>query len=260
MGNALEELAALELSDPVKEVTELDYLLEGEEGDADGQAAAMPGRAIYESVLVNKKTTNAELKEICKALGLNSGNKPVLFARICDSGNELIEQMDDELFTDKRKKGEVDASLPRWVILNPDPAPSVPGIDMLRGAQEGFFGPTNQENAVGASKSQYCCREEEKIRRPEFASKTPDLAVYEKGGISPAARKLLPEEIRDCRPKNFLDTQISPEFVKRCMVDTTNARAAAEGVGFGGTQYNDWEPLSTVRRWTFSPPQDQDVV
>jgi hypothetical protein len=51
MGNALEELAALELSDPVEEVTELDYLLEGaEEGDADGQAAAVPGgRAIYMS-------------------------------------------------------------------------------------------------------------------------------------------------------------------------------------------------------------------
>ena len=248
MGNALEELAALELSGPVEEVTELDYLwknVEGEEGDVDGQATAVPVCAIYESILVNKKTTNAELKEICKALGLNSsGNKPVLFARIRDSGNELIEQMDDELFTYKRKKGEVDASLPRWVILNPDPAPSVPGIDMLRGAQEGFFGPTNQENAVGASKSQYCCREEEKIRRPEFASKTPDLAVSEKGGISPAARKLLPEEIRDCRPKNFFDTQISPEFVKRCMVDTTNACAAAEGAGFGGTQYNDWEPFN----------------
>jgi hypothetical protein len=115
---------------------------------------------------------------------------------------------------------------------------------MLRGAQEGFFGPTNQENAVGASKSQYCCREEDKIRRPEFASKSPDLAVSEKGGISPAARKLLPEEIRDCRPKNFFDTQISPEFVKRCMVDTTNTHAAAEGVGFGGTQYDDWEPFN----------------
>jgi hypothetical protein len=67
---------------------------------------------------------------------------------------------------------------------------------MLRGAQEKFFGPTNQENAAGASKSQYCCREEEKIRRPKFASKTPDLSVSKKGGISPAARKLLLEEIR----------------------------------------------------------------
>jgi hypothetical protein len=38
MGNSLEEQAALELSDPVEELTELDYLLkdvEGEEGDAD---------------------------------------------------------------------------------------------------------------------------------------------------------------------------------------------------------------------------------
>ncbi len=33
MGNALKELAALELSDPVEEVTELDYLLENVEGE-----------------------------------------------------------------------------------------------------------------------------------------------------------------------------------------------------------------------------------
>jgi hypothetical protein len=91
--------------------------------------------------------------------------------------------MDDEFFTYKRKTGEVDASLPQWVILNLDPTPSIPGIDILCGAQEGFFGPTNQENAVGNSKSQYCCREEEKIRRPEFASNTPDLAVSKKGGF-----------------------------------------------------------------------------
>jgi hypothetical protein len=86
------------------------------------EAAAVPGRAIYESVLVNKKAANAELKEIYKALGLNSsGNKPVLFARISDSGNELIEQMDDELFTYKKKKGDVDASLPWWVISGSRP-------------------------------------------------------------------------------------------------------------------------------------------
>jgi hypothetical protein len=247
--NMLEELAACSLSDPVEEVTELDYLLEnveGEEGNApDG--AGVGRRAMYESVLVNKKTTNADLKDICKALGLNStGNKPVLFARIRDSGNELIDRIDDELFTYKKKQGEEDASLPRWVILNSEPAPAVPGFDMLRGAQEGFYGPTNQENAVGAPKFQYCCREEDKIRRPEFASKTPDVQASEKGHISPAALALLPDEIRDCRPKDFFDTQISPQFVKKCMVDTTNARAAAEGAGFGGTQYNDWEPFDVA--------------
>ena len=121
--NMLEELAACSLSDPVEEVTELDYLLEnveGEEGNADG--AGVGWRAMYESVLVNKKTTNADLKDICKALGLNStGNKPVLFARIRDSGNELIDRIDDELFTYKKKQGEEDASLPRWVILNSEP-------------------------------------------------------------------------------------------------------------------------------------------
>ena len=68
--------------------------------------------------------------------------------------------------------------------------------------------------------------------------------MSEKGHISPAARKLLPIEIRDCRPKDFFDTQISPEFVKKCIVDTTNARAAAEGADFGGSIYNDYEPFN----------------
>ena len=44
MGNALEELAALELSNPVEEVTEVDYLLEGEEGDADGSRSRAGAR------------------------------------------------------------------------------------------------------------------------------------------------------------------------------------------------------------------------
>jgi hypothetical protein len=120
---------------------------------------------------------------------------------------------------------------------------------MLRGAQEGFFGLTNQENAVAAPKFQYCCREEEKNCRPEFASKTPDVQqASEKGHIFPAgALALLPDEIRDCQPKDFFDTQISPQFVKRCMVDTTNAQAALEGAGFGGTQYNGWEPFDVAK-------------
>ena len=44
MGNALKELAALELSDQVEEVTELDYLLEGEERDADGSRSRAGAR------------------------------------------------------------------------------------------------------------------------------------------------------------------------------------------------------------------------
>ncbi len=96
------------------------------------------------------------------------------------------------------------------------------------------------ENAEGAPRFQYCCSEGDKIRRPEFVSKTPNLRASERGHISPAALKLLPDSIRDCWPKHFFDTQISPEFVKKCMVDMTNAQAAAEGVGFGGSVYKDF--------------------
>ena len=92
------------------------------------------------------------------------------------------------------------------MILNSEPAPDIPGIDMLRGAEMGFYGPTNVENVAGAPKHQYCCSEEEKVRRPEFSSKNPDHPMSEKGHISDAARKLLPNEIRDCRLKHFFDT------------------------------------------------------
>ncbi len=222
----------------------MDYLLEniqGEEGNAEDEAKGRGGT--FETVLVKTKTyTVAELKEVCKTINIpSSGNKTALFQQIRDLGSALIEQINY-----RKKNREVDLSLPRWVILNPEPAPTVEGFDMLCGAEEGFFGPTNQENAEGAPKYQYCCREEEKICRPEFESKTPNRPVSKKGHISSAARKLLPDEIRDCRPKNFFDTQISPEFVKRCMVDTTNAQAAAEGAGFGGTIYKDYEPFDSA--------------
>ncbi len=216
--NEIEQLAACNLSNPVEEVTELDYLLEnieGEEGNADKEAKE--GRGVFETVLVKAKTyTVSQLKEVCKAINISiTGNKNVLFQWIRDSGNEFIERIDDESFYYKTNVGEVDLSLPRWVILNSEPAPTVEGIDMCRGAEEGIFGPTNKENAAGAPKFQYICREEDKIHRPEFTSKTKNLTVSDKGHISPAARKLLPEEIRSCRPKDFFDTQILPDFVKR---------------------------------------------
>ena len=86
---------------------------------------------------------------------------------------------------------------------------------MLRGAEKGFYGPTNVEGVEGAPKYQYCCNEEERVRRPEFASKKPDCPTFEKGHISEVARKLLPNEIRDCRPSDFFHTQIS----RKCNVN-----------------------------------------
>ena len=67
--------------------------------------------------------------------------------------------------------------------------------------------------------------------------------IVENGHTSTAARELLPDEIRDCHPSDFFHTQISRKFIQRCIVDTTNARAAAEGAGFGGTVYTDYEPF-----------------
>jgi hypothetical protein len=242
--NDAEREDASNMEDPVAEVQEFEHILENvameeEEGNADEVV-------VYDSVKVTKKThTVADLKVICNALNVStSGNKAALFLRIRECESPLVVQIDAESFVFKQIRGEeADPSLPCWVILNSEPAPDIPGIDMLRGAEMGFYGPTNVENVAGAPKHQYCCSEEEKVRRPEFSSKNPDHPTSEKGHISDAARKLLPNEIRDCRPKHFFDTQISPKFVQRCIVDTTNARAAAEGAGFGGTVYTDYEPF-----------------
>jgi hypothetical protein len=152
--NAMEQLVACTLTDPVEEVTEPNYLLSniGEDGD-EGNADEEEGGGLFETILINKKTTATEMKVICKALALNSsGNKTALFQRIRDSGINVIDRIDDETFYYRRRMGEIDTSLPCWIILNPDPAPAVEGIDMLRGAKERFYGPTNQENSIGAPK------------------------------------------------------------------------------------------------------------
>ncbi len=225
-------------------------MLENIDGEAiDGEEAIAKDTA-FKNVLVNMRTYKlAELKDLCKAINIPStGNKTVLFQRIRDSGNEFIQRIDDKPFVYKKKKGEeVDSSLPRWVILNPEPATTVKGFDMLCSAEEGFFGPFNQDNAEGAPKHQYCCSEVEKICWPEFASKDPNCPVLDKGHLSPAAMQLLPKNIRECHPKDFVDIQISPDFVKRCIINTTNARAAAEGAGFGGTIYQDFEPFDLAK-------------
>ena len=63
---------------------------EDEEGNADEVV-------VYDSVTVTKKThTVADLKDMCKALNLNTGgNKAAVFTRIRDLRNEFIDQIDD---------------------------------------------------------------------------------------------------------------------------------------------------------------------
>ncbi len=64
-----------------------------------------------------------------------------------------------------------------------------------------------------------------------------------------AAQDLLPNKIRACHPKQFFDTLISKEFFKRCIMNTTNARAVAKGSSFVGTQYTDFEPFDLAEAY-----------
>jgi len=110
-----------------------------ENGNADDDAEG--GGDVYDFITASRKThTITDLKDLCKALNLNiGGNKATLFVQIRDCGSPLIIPIDAESFVFKKKRDEeADLSLPRWVILNPEPAPSIPGIDMLRGAEMGF--------------------------------------------------------------------------------------------------------------------------
>jgi len=66
-------------------------------------------------------------------------------------------------------KGE---KIPTWLLLTPQPVPPVPGIDMSTGAQSGFYGPTNKENAVGGVRENFLTQDGERIERPTFEART----------------------------------------------------------------------------------------
>ena len=138
--NDAEHDDASNMDDPVMEVQEFEYILEndamdeeGNEGNADNEDAEGGGE-VYDSITVTEKNhTVADLKDMCKALSLaTGGNKAAIFMRIRDCGSTLIVPIDADSFVFKKiRGGEADLSLPRWVILNPEPAPDIPGIDML---------------------------------------------------------------------------------------------------------------------------------
>jgi hypothetical protein len=51
----------------------------------------------------------------------------------------------------------------------------------------------------------------------------------------------LPKSFAAHCPKDCFDLQLSPEFVEKNMVNTTNERATAEGAG--SHAYKDWAPF-----------------
>jgi hypothetical protein len=93
-------------------------------------------------------------------------HKQVLFNHIRDSGHIDLEILGDDKFAVVNPVG---ARNKAWVILTPKVLSLVPGVNMETGAQEGFYGPTNKENSVGGTGSNFLTKE--KIVRPPFVKK-----------------------------------------------------------------------------------------
>jgi hypothetical protein len=74
----------------------------------------------------------------------------LIFNRIRDSS--AVTKVGEDEF-EYRHTSVVEAKVPTWIILTSEAVPPVNGIDMGTGAQQGFFGPTNKENAVGGTRA-----------------------------------------------------------------------------------------------------------
>jgi len=235
----------------VNEVNEWEMIADG---NAD-VANAPPAAVQYETVRIHYlKTTTKILVDVAARLGISkTGAKRKLFEKLRDS--QLAVKIDDDTFDYRREivEGEV---VPTWIILTPQPAPAVPGIDMATGAQTGFFGPTNKENAVGGVRQNFLTLDGERIERPTFEARTKarttarkNATTNEFGGPSPVARKKIPS-MKLARPKDFFDLQITPEFVKWVTL-ASNKRAAADGAGCGTGEFKDFVAFDEAEIYKF---------
>jgi hypothetical protein len=233
----------------MNEVNEWEVL--AEEGNADDQNTVEDDRPTFETIrILFQKTTAKDLGEIAKKLGVSSnGSERKLFDRIRVSDH--LEKVDNDSFDYHHQivKGE---KVPMWIILNPEPAAAVPGVDMTTGTQFGFYGPTNKENAVGGKRHNFGMMETDRIQRPKFEAKKKERAdrknktatANNHDGPSPEARKRIPK-LNVARPKDFFNLQITPEFVQ-WMTNVTNRRATSGGAGAGTGEFKDWVPFDNA--------------
>ena len=195
--------------------------------------------------------TDKDLKDLLRKLSLavSGAKKRDRFNRLRDCGKEeFVKKIDDDTI-DFKVYDDEEATLPKWIILTGVEVPAKEGIDMETGATENFYNPTNPDEAkIAKNRRDFLTRPEERIKRPAFAAKPkkkkkksnsatvppvqtpPPPPPPFNGGPTEQAKKEI-GDIRTARPKDFFYTQITKEFVKRQMVDTTNARAVAEGEG-----------------------------
>jgi hypothetical protein len=107
---------------------------------------------------LNWGTSVAALKEIAMMFNLSGGAQKmeVLFNWIRDSPH--VTKISETEFEYRRPKTGASAGgkkIPMWILLTPEEVPSVDGVDMGTGAQISFFGPTNKENAVSGTRSNF---------------------------------------------------------------------------------------------------------
>ena len=104
----------------------------------------------------------------------------------------------------------------------------VDGVDMRTGAQSGFFGPTNKENAVGGMHSNFLTLPDKRIQRLKFEPKRekkrkdPEAEPpppREDSHPSDYCRSLLPP-ISHARPKDYFDTQLTAAWFNWCATAT----------------------------------------
>ena len=140
------------------------------------------------------------LKEVANELKCaTAGTKRVLFDRLRDCPD--VTRVGEDAFDYQHVKvAGGQQGVPMWVILGPEKVPDVEGINMATGAEDGFFAPTNKENAVGGKRANFMTKPEENLHRPDFVPKqmkkrkagddTPPPPVREDSHPSPACRKL----------------------------------------------------------------------
>ncbi len=136
-----------------------------------------------------------------------NGKKQLLFNRICDS-LEMTKVCADGF--EYRHASIVGVKVPTWVILTPKVVPPVDGIDMGTGAQKGFFGPTNKENAVGGTRVNFLTSEN--VERPKFEQKKPKKR---KAGDSDANNPGPQHQLETTAIPQTLAGSNSPPFLKQ---------------------------------------------
>jgi hypothetical protein len=115
-------------------------------------------------------TTIKSLKAVMLELRLSSmGTKQVLFNRIRDSCHVDLEILGDDKYAQGCVIDPAGSRIKAWVILTPEVLLLVPEVNMETGAQDGFYGPTNKENAVGGARSYFLTKD--KISWPSFVKR-----------------------------------------------------------------------------------------